>query len=334
MKSPRLWTLLGILILIASVIAIPPTAQAAALSGQVLGSTSVKLSWVAKCYPSSAPSECLGYVTEDYEVLRKTSASTSYWETIDSVNNPAIMEYEFIGLWPGTTYQFKIVEKAGCFWGCSLYLESNVITLTMPPDTDGYGVGDSEDLDDDGDGVQDASDAFPLNATEWIDTDADGIGNTRDPDDDGDGVADTDDGCPLLAGDYLDSDGDRVCDNLDTDDDGDLVLDGADAFPVNSAEWTDLDGDGTGNNGDLDRDGDGVENANDRFPEDSEEWTDFDGDGLGDNRDPPPPVISVTTLLVSSLLSVLVAGLTAGLLVFFRVQLSDWLRRRREDKDG
>ena len=52
------------------------------------------------------------------------------------------------------------------------------------------------DTDDDGDGVEDASDAFPLDLSETVDTDSDGIGNNADEDDDGD-VADSDDAFPL-----------------------------------------------------------------------------------------------------------------------------------------
>ena len=52
-----------------------------------------------------------------------------------------------------------------------------------------HGTGNNADTDDDGDGIADTSDAFPLDASETIDTDADGIGNNADPDDDGDDVA-------------------------------------------------------------------------------------------------------------------------------------------------
>ena len=48
------------------------------------------------------------------------------------------------------------------------------------------------DIDTDGDGILDADDAFPNDATEWLDTDQDGLGNTADQDDDGDGFIDTD----------------------------------------------------------------------------------------------------------------------------------------------
>ena len=46
------------------------------------------------------------------------------------------------------------------------------------------------DTDDDGDGVADDSDAFPLDSNESLDTDSDGTGNNADTDDDGDGEND------------------------------------------------------------------------------------------------------------------------------------------------
>jgi hypothetical protein len=48
------------------------------------------------------------------------------------------------------------------------------------------------DLDDDGDGVEDNSDAFPLDTSELVDTDGDGVGNNADTDDDNDGISDAD----------------------------------------------------------------------------------------------------------------------------------------------
>ena len=64
-------------------------------------------------------------------------------------------------------------------------------------DTDGDGIPNGTDPDDDGDGVNDVDDAFPLNPNETVDTDNDGIGNNSDPDDDNDGVIDTNDPYPL-----------------------------------------------------------------------------------------------------------------------------------------
>ncbi|MFK7967098.1 MAG: RICIN domain-containing protein [Burkholderiaceae bacterium] len=64
-------------------------------------------------------------------------------------------------------------------------------------DSDGDGLPDSTDPDDDNDGVNDGSDAFPNDPLESVDTDNDGIGNNADPDDDNDGVADAVDADPL-----------------------------------------------------------------------------------------------------------------------------------------
>ena len=92
-------------------------------------------------------------------------------------------------------------------------------------DTDGDGTPDGIDTDDDGDGVLDTDDAFPLDAAESVDTDGDGIGNNADTDDDGDGVLDTDDAFPLDAAESVDTDGDGIGNNADTDDDGDGISD-------------------------------------------------------------------------------------------------------------
>ncbi|MDP7003374.1 MAG: hypothetical protein QF911_07415, partial [Candidatus Thalassarchaeaceae archaeon] len=97
-------------------------------------------------------------------------------------------------------------------------------------------------MDDDADGVSDAYDAFPLDASETVDTDSDGIGN-----------------------------------NADTDDDGDMWPDAhPDWAPLDSSEWIDSDGDGIGNNADADDDNDGTPDGSDTYP------YDFDNDGWGD----------------------------------------------------
>ena len=152
-------------------------------------------------------------------------------------------------------------------------------------DTDNDGVGNNADTDDDGDGVEDASDAFPLDASEAVDTDNDGIGNNADTDDDNDGVEDASDALPLDASETLDTDGDGIGNNADTDDDGDGVEDVSDAFPLDATEIVDTDGDGIGNNADNDDDGDGVDDNRDAFPLDSTEYLDTDGDGVGNNTD-------------------------------------------------
>ena len=99
-------------------------------------------------------------------------------------------------------------------------------------DTDGDGMTDDVDTDDDNDGVADVDDAFPLDAAESLDTDSDGTGNNADDDDDGDGVADGADVFPLDASESLDTDSDGTGNNADDDDDGDGVVDAFDAFPL------------------------------------------------------------------------------------------------------
>ena len=172
-------------------------------------------------------------------------------------------------------------------------------------DTDGDGIHNPTDEDDDNDGFPDVDDAFQLDATEWADTDNDGygdngdafpgdrrewrdtdfdgIGDNADTDDDGDGIADADE-----RGMEWDTDNDGLDNDVDADDDNDGVADADDAFPVDAAEQTDTDGDGIGNNADDDDDNDGVADADDAFPLDSAETQDSDGDGYGDNGDAFP----------------------------------------------
>jgi len=144
-------------------------------------------------------------------------------------------------------------------------------TITADYDTDGDGVGNNDDTDDDNDGYPDSEDDFPLNSNEWEDTDGDGIGNNSDTDDDNDGVLDQDDAMPLDYKETLDTDGDGIGNNADTDDDGDGIKDNDEKVtdPLNK-----------------DSDEDGYSDSEDDFPMDGEEWSDYDNDGIGDNADP------------------------------------------------
>ncbi len=54
--------------------------------------------------------------------------------------------------------------------------------------------------DSDGDSVPDKYDAFPHNPKEWKDSDGDGIGDNEDPDDDNDGILDGEDFLPYADG--------------------------------------------------------------------------------------------------------------------------------------
>lgn len=76
-------------------------------------------------------------------------------------------------------------------------------------DTDGDGINDALDDDDDNDGIPDLDDPYPL------DTDNDGLDNSFDSDDDNDGIPDLDDALPY------DTDNDGMRNDVDTDDDND-----------------------------------------------------------------------------------------------------------------
>ena len=242
-------------------------------------------------------------------------------------------------------------------------------------DTDGDGICDSGDPDDDNDGVLDDDDDASLDpsvcqdldgdgcddcsatanndfsvgnnfdtSNDGTDTDGDGICNSGDPDDDNDGVLDGDDDAPLdpsvcqdldgdgcddcsatastdfsvgnnfdIDNDGTDTDGDGICDSSDLDDDNDGVLDGSDAAPLDPSICQDLDGDGcddcsatattdfsAGNNfdpandgtdtdgdgicdsSDPDDDNDGVLDGDDNAPLDPSSCQDLDGDGCDD----------------------------------------------------
>lgn len=157
-----------------------------------------------------------------------------------------------------------------------------------PIDTDGDGILDVDDPDDDNDGTPDENDAFPKDENEQLDTDGDGTGNNADTDDDNDGEPDATDDFPLDPNEQLDTDGDGTGNNADTDDDGDGEPDATDAFPLDPTEQADTDGDGTGNHADPDDDNDGEPDTTDDFPLDPTEQFDSDGDGVGDNRDAFP----------------------------------------------
>ena len=118
-------------------------------------------------------------------------------------------------------------------------------------DTDGDGVPDYLDSDDDNDGIPDDIEGDG-------DADGDGTPNFLDLDSDGDSIPDEVEG----AG---DADGDGTPNFLDTDSDGDGIPD-----EIETAQ--DADGDGTPNFLDTDSDGDGI-------PDEIETAQDADGDG-------------------------------------------------------
>jgi hypothetical protein len=148
--------------------------------------------------------------------------------------------------------------------------------------TDGQGLADCVDPDDDNDGIIDDQDDCAKGALGWTSnglTDHDGDGcldtNAEDPDDDNDGVLDTADDCQTgvtgwtsNGGTDYDNDGCRDADE-DSDDDNDGVNDGADTCPKGALGWT--------SNGLTDYDGDGCR--------DTDEDSDDDNDGVSPPED-------------------------------------------------
>ena len=137
-------------------------------------------------------------------------------------------------------------------------------------DSDGDGMPDIDDRDDDNDGIPDA-----LESTS--DSDADGIADYLDLDSDDDGIPDA-----VEAGDDgdnpVDTDGDGFADFVDEDSDADGLSDRVEGA-------VDTDGDELADYRDLDSDNDGipdaVEGAVDTDDDESPDYLDLDSDGDG-----------------------------------------------------
>ena len=155
----------------------------------------------------------------------------------------------------------------------------------IPNGLDSFPLDPDSSSDRDGDGIPDSDDAFPNDENETIDSDGDGIGDNSDDDDDDDGIIDIADLFPYDNTEHSDVDGDGIGDISDLDDDNDNIPDSLDLFPEDATEYADFDNDGTGDNADLDDDNDGTPDLQDVFPYDPSEYIDTDSDGLGDNKD-------------------------------------------------
>jgi len=138
------------------------------------------------------------------------------------------------------------------------------------------------------------------------DTDGDGLTDCVDEDDDNDDIPDTEDNCPLIVNeDQANADGDFWGDACDSDDDNDGDPDETDCEPFDAAVnhsafekcdgkdnncdgvvdegYQDLDDDGLANCIDDDDDGDGIVDVEDNCPAvENPGQEDFDDDGVGD----------------------------------------------------
>lgn len=176
-----------------------------------------------------------------------------------------------------------------------------IIIIYNPNDTDGDGLADPFDLDDDNDGIPDVDEGTG-------DTDGDGIPNAQDLDSDNDGIPDiieagfTDangDGIVDSFGDPdWDIDGDGLANEFDLDDDN-TSLAASDGFDPYDSQH-DSDGDGIPNFLDLDSDNDGIPDLIEAggvdtdgdgiidypIPGDPGSMEDADGDGFVDTYDP------------------------------------------------
>ncbi|MFA0964505.1 T9SS type A sorting domain-containing protein [Roseivirga sp. BDSF3-8] len=186
--------------------------------------------------------------------------------------------------------------------------------IAVLQDTDGDGVNDWRDVDDDNDGIptirEDANlngeyhDDFSQGGTspDYLfatnDMDGDGVPNTADADDNNDGIPDVEQGVGVDPG--MDADGDGIANFLDPD----FIHPTLGAFTDSNSDGIndifDQDMDGIANHFDLDNDNDGISNAVEAnggtLPpnmDDSGSYTasyvslnDLDGDGLVNDIDP------------------------------------------------
>lgn len=172
------------------------------------------------------------------------------------------------------------ITTAGCVDVDLDGVDDSIDSEILFVDTDGDGLHDNVDLDDDNDGLSDLQEGNGL-----LDTDGDGIPDSLDTDSDNDGIGDLDE-----SG---DSDGDGIPDSQEpggtdvtTDTDGDGVLDGEDTDDDNDGLTDDQEG-----NGQIDSDNDGIPDSldpdsdNDGLP-DAEENDDSNGDGVPDSQQP------------------------------------------------
>lgn len=205
------------------------------------------------------------------------------------ISNPDIfIQFPFVS-WPSLTlsYRLKPGTPAGMTSQVTAILRDTSGTGQGGSDTSepvSWTITAAGCIDVDLDGIEDFIDPEIL----FIDSDGDGLHDNVDSDDDNDGLSDLEEGDGLL-----DTDGDGIPDSLDTDSDNDGIADvdengdtDGDGIPdsqepANSDVSTDTDGDGITDDVDVDDDNDGLSDE-----QEGNGLVDTDGDGIPDSRDP------------------------------------------------
>ncbi len=238
-----------------------PPGQPSAPSVDASSSNTLSLRW-------RAPANTGPPITA-YE-LEYRAAGTVAW---NDVTVGAELSATLSGLAPDTLYEIRLraINDEGSSDWSSL---GNGRTGASDTDT----TDDTEDTDDN----DDADDTENNENNQTNDEPA--------PDNDGDGVPDSDDTFPLDSSESRDSDGDGLGDNADTDDDNDGIKDADDAFPLDRARTVDSDSDGIVDEHDhFPMDATRTSISAYRFHDGSAQFGsrissagDFDEDGLGD----------------------------------------------------
>ena len=183
-----------------------------------------------------------------------------------------------VGTPSGTyTYTYEICENGVSPANCDIA----TVTIVVLDDTDGDGIPNIDDLDDDNDGILDVDEGDGS-----VDTDGDGIPDSLDSDSDNDGVLDViegnddnGDGIPDVLPSGEDTDGDGIDDVYDLDNGGDPV------------DIPDSDGDGIPDYQDTDDDDDGIDTI-DEGPGDGDPVT---NDALDTNDNGIPDYLDTDT---------------------------------------
>ncbi len=125
-------------------------------------------------------------------IVYRSEDGITYHEV--AVLNPDTFFYKDTDVICGRVYRYAVTTTVLPNMESPMSIPAEVL---CDYDTDLDKIGNTVDFDDDGDGVSDGADAFPLDKGEWLDTDLDGIGNNADDDDDNDGIRDIEDAEPL-----------------------------------------------------------------------------------------------------------------------------------------